>query len=82
MLQPGAEVEVRMKPSDSLEGEILALKQAGTAFADRLDALSLRVPPEQRHILRVLRAQALGLCDVLDEVVRPPASARRRRTAA
>jgi hypothetical protein len=71
-----------METTDSLELELLTLKKLSAAVADRLDRLSGRVPQEQTQLVRVLRAQALGIVDMLDEVSRPPASARGHRPAA
>jgi hypothetical protein len=80
-LQPN-KTEVRMESLDTLERELLALKALSATFAERLDRLSDRVAPEQKQLVRVLRAQALGLCDMLDEVARPPSSVRLQRPAA
>jgi hypothetical protein len=71
-----------MSDSKSIESELEALKELSTTIADRLDRLSALVPPQKRHLVRLLRAEALGLADSLDEVADVPAGARLRRPAA
>jgi hypothetical protein len=71
-----------MSQSDSLECELEALRELSTKVAEGLDRLSALVPLQKRHLVRLLRAEALGLADSLDEVADVPASARLRRPAA
>ncbi len=60
----------------SVEQEILVLKDLTEAVARRLDALSARVDAPQRASVRLARAEALSLCDALEELTRVPSSRR------
>jgi hypothetical protein len=71
-----------MSLSDSLGHELEVLKDLSMTIAERLDGLSAFAPAEKRHLVRILRAQALSLGDMLDEVAGVPPSARARRSAA
>jgi hypothetical protein len=71
--------EATMSDVMSVEQEILVLKDLTEAVARRLDALSARVEAPQRASVRLARAEALSLCDALEELTRAPSS--RRQTA-